>query len=145
RLNRQQEAISSDPTVVPFLACNFTNTGSSPILMYSAPFADDLLEVTRVPASIPYPVLSVHQATGFFLIELREGLTGYVDPFDGLATGDCSALYVPREQSTFADFPTLCLMTLNSSITLYDDPALTMTGPLLSAGTELIITRQTGN
>jgi hypothetical protein len=88
---------------VPFLACNFTNTGADAVPLYNAPYAHAHHEFYSVRAGIPYPVVSFNTDTDFIEIDVQ-GITGYVDPFSGMAVGECDESYIPRDERRLTDF-----------------------------------------
>lgn len=140
RLDRQENALA-EATAVPFVACNFTNTGAEPIPAYVAPFADPLYEDTTIPPSVPYPVLRVNQ--GYLFIEVRENSGAYVDQFRGLITGDCDL--IEREDRPATDFPTVCRFTADAETTIYRTAALEENLDRTLPGRALVTTSQTDN
>ncbi|MFW5691456.1 MAG: hypothetical protein ACOCXZ_03035 [Chloroflexota bacterium] len=143
RLDRQQDA-QAEATSVPFVACNFTNTGGEPIDVYSAPFAADMLAIDSIAPSVPYPVTLVN-TTGFLFIQLRGDYGGYVDQFRGLATGDCEL--VPREERPPWGFPTVCMLETPepAPVTLYAGPELTTTRGEVNVAAPLIVSARQGD
>ncbi|TVR21581.1 MAG: hypothetical protein EA396_07600 [Anaerolineaceae bacterium] len=144
RLDRQQEAQRRDPTAVPFLACNFTNTGAEAVALYSAPFADALFQIIDVTPGIPYPVQGINATTNFIRISVS-GIDGYVDPFGGIMTGECDARYIPRDGRDVTDYPVVCAMTLSTAAPIYASDALRETVSDADAGDMFIITAQSGD
>lgn len=142
RLDRQDDATEVNVTDVPFLACNFTNTGAEPITLYSVPLADPLFALADVRAGVPFVVRSIHTPTGLLLIETDRGVSGYVDPFMGLATGECDVPHVPRDETPLTDFPTVCHFTANADTTLFDDAALGASKSVLGGGEVFVLLEQ---
>jgi hypothetical protein len=143
RLDRQEQA-RVEATEPPFVQCNFTNTGQDSIDLYSAPFIADALAIDTVPISVPLPVRMIHAPTGLLYIELRANYGGYVDPFQGLATGNCGAEFVPRDEQPVETFPTTCVLTVTQSGPLYQSPDQQQeTGNNADTGDTWIVLRQT--
>lgn len=140
RLDRQEDARRADPTDIPFLACNFTNTGAGAIVMYNAPYADEVFENFRMLEGVPYFVRSISTATDFIEVEV-DGIRGYVDPFAGLTTGECGAQYIPRDPRPLSDFPTACAFIVQADAQIYTDPALTQTLASTQTGDVLTVLR----
>jgi hypothetical protein len=107
----------------PFLACNFTNTGAEAIPLYNAPYAHPQFEFYTVREGMPYPVVSFNTNTDFIEIEVN-GITGYVDPFSGVATGECDPTYIPRDETLLTDFNVVCVFTLSDISPVFSDPLL---------------------
>lgn len=141
RLDRQQEVQRRDPTAVPFLACNYTNTGAEAVALYGAPFDDPLFQIIDVRAGIPYPVESISATTNFIRINV-DGIAGYVEPFSGIVTGECDERYIPRDDRDVTDYPIVCALTLSAAAPIYTDATLSETTSEASAGDTFIITAQ---
>lgn len=137
----QQQAAIADATPVPFVACNFTNTGAESIQVYSAPFADDIYAIDEIPPSVPYPVTRVN--SGYLYIELRQNYGGYVDQFRGLTTGDCDV--VPAEDRPATDFATVCRFTPAVDATLYRTAALEQAADRAPADVPLVVMLQSSD
>jgi hypothetical protein len=123
---------------VPFLACNFTNTGADAVPLYNAPYAHAHHEFYSVRAGIPYPVVSFNTDTDFIEIDVQ-GITGYVDPFSGMAVGECDESYIPRDERRLTDFHIVCVFTLTTSAPVFSDPSLTQQTALRQADERFIL------
>jgi hypothetical protein len=140
RLDRQEETRHANPTTIPFLACNFTNTGAEDIPLYNVPYADALFVNFHVPKGVPYDVRSINTVTDFIELDVN-GISGYVDPFSGIATGECDSRYIPRDSTPLSDYPMACAFMVQQDTHLYHDAALTDVHRLITAGEVLTILR----
>lgn len=124
-INSSNPATSSRDTAedVPFLACNFTNTGAEAVPLYNAPYAHFQHEFYSVSAGIPYPVVGFHTETDFIEINVN-GITGYVDPFAGMAVGECDEPHIPHDTTALTDFNIVCVFTLTTNAPVFSDPSL---------------------
>jgi hypothetical protein len=137
RLERQEQ-VQAEATAVPFVACNFTNTGADSIPLYEAPYTAPNLAVSDVAPSVPYLVDHINAITGMVYIEIREGFGGYVDPFLGLATGDCDEMFIPRQDRPPTDYATVCRVQAAPDATLYDSVEAAIVLTTFPAGEPLV-------
>jgi hypothetical protein len=118
-------------------ACTFTPTAEGAKL-YHAPLTDPAQEKSALVVGQGYLVQRAH--TEHFYITLDGINGGWVDRRSGVLSGDCDA--VPVDNTSLADFPTVCTLTSINAIPFYVDSALTQSQNALAAGT-YIVTQQT--
>lgn len=107
-------------TVVPFLACRFTNTTPQTIPIYSAPFSAELLEIDGLADSQQLTV-SKRRNTHVF-VTIRGNYGGWIELDFGVLSGDCEQ--VPVDETPLTSFSTVCFFRPTEQTTLYRDITL---------------------
>ncbi|MDZ4672705.1 MAG: hypothetical protein SH821_17725 [Phototrophicales bacterium] len=118
--NTAQQTQSLQATVVPFLACRFTNTTPQNIPIYSAPFSAELLEIDVVGDSVQLTVTKIRNTHVFVIIRGTYG--GWVERDFGVLTGNCDEF--PLDETPLTEFSTVCFFRPTEQTTLYRDTTL---------------------
>lgn len=133
----QAEALRA--TIVPFLACRFTNTTPQDIPIYSAPVSAELVEIDLMADSLQLTVTKIRNTHVF--VRIRSNYGGWVDRDFGVLTGNCDD--IPLDETPLSEFSTLCLYRPTERTTLYADSELTQPRDSLQTDGVYVITGQT--
>jgi ABC-type antimicrobial peptide transport system permease subunit len=139
--NTAQQTESLQATVVPFLACRFTNTTPQNIPVYSAPFSAELLQIDVAVDSVQLTVTEI-RSTHVFVI-LRGNYGGWVERDFGVLTGNCDEF--PMDETPLTEFSTVCFFRPTEPTTLYRDSSLQEAVQGLVPADSYVIIGQTDN
>lgn len=114
-------------------ACGFTVIPEQ-LMVYQAPIQAHSQEKAVVPGGETYPIIK--QNTGYYLLQLTDDDSGWVNSQAGATQGDCND--IPLDETSLADFPTVCAFTNSQEVVLYSEPELVNSIGTVPSNTYLI-------
>ncbi len=132
-LGRGMDSIKAVKVVEQNIDCQFTAL-SERLMVYQAPIQALSQQKVAVLGGETYPIIK--QNNGYYLLQLADGDSGWVNSQDGTTEGDCKD--IPIDATPLADFPTMCVFTNPQEVALYSKPDLVTVIGTAAPGSYLI-------
>jgi len=132
-LGRGEDAIEEGKEAAQDTDCQFT-TASELLIVYQAPSQDPSQQKAAVIGGETYPI--VKQNSGYYLLQLADGDSGWAYSQDGTTEGNCDD--IPSDDTLLVSFPNACTFTNLQEVALYSQPDLVNAIGTASPGTYLI-------
>lgn len=132
-LGRGMDTIKAVKEVEQNVDCQFTAL-SERLMVYQVPIQALSQQKVAVLGGETYPIIK--QNKGYYLLQLADGDSGWVNSQDGTTEGDCGD--IPIDTTPLAGFPTVCAFTNPQEVALYSKPDLVTVIGAASPGTYLI-------